>query len=302
MANELAVNQGMSISVDSVVEQRNRIKEIQSRVMRDGVDFGNVPGCPKPSLFKSGAEKLCSTFMLAIDPVAEDLSTTDERKYRVLVRLVHQTTGIFMGSGIGEASTSEEKYKWRKAVCDEEFEATDPEHRRVKYAKDRDGKVYTTKQVRTNPADLANTVLKMAKKRAQIDAVLAVLAASDFFTQDVEDMPAEYLNQNGAAPAPKQSKPQTAAPAADEEPLSVSGVVEKYFPPKGKGPHSVKIGAEYYKAFYELGASLEELPGQEVTISYHVESRGGYTNNMIDGVSIVGQTDGPPAEDMEPPV
>ncbi len=37
-------------------------------------------------------------------------------------------------------------------------------------------------------ADTYNTVLKMAKKRAFVDASLTATAASDIFTQDVEDM------------------------------------------------------------------------------------------------------------------
>ena len=36
-------------------------------------------------------------------------------------------------------------------------------------------------------ADVYNTVLKMAKKRALVDATLTATAASDIFTQDVED-------------------------------------------------------------------------------------------------------------------
>jgi hypothetical protein len=60
-------------------------------------------------------------------------------------------------------------------------------------------------QIRTEPADLANTILKMAKKRALIDAVLTATAASDIFTQDIEDLPPEY--QAGEAPAPAQNKP-----------------------------------------------------------------------------------------------
>lgn len=44
-----------------------------------------------------------------------------------------------------------------------------------------------------NPADYYNTVLKMAKKRAHVDAVLTATAASDIFTQDIEDMP-EVIN------------------------------------------------------------------------------------------------------------
>jgi hypothetical protein len=52
-----------------------------------------------------------------------------------------------------------------------------------------------SKQVRTVPDDLGNTVLKMAKKRAQIDMTLTALGVSDLFNQDIEDLPAE-LRQN----------------------------------------------------------------------------------------------------------
>jgi hypothetical protein len=45
-----------------------------------------------------------------------------------------------------------------------------------------------------------NKAVKIAEKRAQIDAVLRTGALSDFFTQDIEDMPAD-------ADAPKQTKP-----------------------------------------------------------------------------------------------
>jgi hypothetical protein len=62
----------------------------------------------------------------------------------------------------------------------------------VKYSK-RDGRTEKKKQVRTNPADVANTILKMAKKRAQVDAVITATAASDIFTQDIEDLPPEVV-------------------------------------------------------------------------------------------------------------
>ena len=37
-------------------------------------------------------------------------------------------------------------------------------------------------------ADVYNVVLKQAKKRALVDAVLTATAASDLFTQDLEDL------------------------------------------------------------------------------------------------------------------
>jgi len=45
--------------------------------------------------------------------------------------------------------------------------------------------------------DMANTVLKMAKKRAQIDGVLTVTAAFDVFSQGVEE-----LKEAGIDPSP----------------------------------------------------------------------------------------------------
>ena len=47
-----------------------------------------------------------------------------------------------------------------------------------------------------------NTVLKMAKKRAHVDAVLTATAASDIFTQDVEDMPEVIPPVKNVTPPP----------------------------------------------------------------------------------------------------
>lgn len=190
----------------------NLIQEVMKAVMIDKVHYGTVPGCgDKPTLLKPGAEKIASTFRLAIDPVVEDLSTSDEIRYRVAAKVTHQTTGTFLGSGIGEASTSEEKYKWRKAVSLEEYNSIPDDRRRLKYYKEGQPAM----QVRTNPADVANTVLKMAKKRALVDAVLTITAASDCFTQDIEDMPEELATSVGVAKDAPIATPQAKdAPAA----------------------------------------------------------------------------------------
>jgi hypothetical protein len=48
----------------------------------------------------------------------------------------------------------------------------------------------TGKVLNSDPADLKNTIMKMAKKRAKIDATLAATGSSGIFTQDMEDMDA----------------------------------------------------------------------------------------------------------------
>lgn len=179
------------MAVSDVVQQAMAIQEVMKAVMKENVHYGVIPGTDKPTLYKAGAEKLCLTFHVADRYVVEDLSgSADAIRYRVTCIGSHQHSGTELGQGIGEASTSEEKYRWRRAVCKEEFEATPVALRRVKYGK-KSGGFYTVEQVRTEPADMANTVLKMAAKRAKMAMVLNVLAASDAFTQDLEDLSEE---------------------------------------------------------------------------------------------------------------
>lgn len=183
--------------------QVNTIQHVMKQVMKADVHYGIIPGTKTPSLFKPGAEKIMATFRLSADPEVSDMSDSDQIRYQVKVRLV-SSGGVFVGAGIGECSSNEEKYKWRRAICDEEFDECSPDRRREKWTKGwKNNPNYKQKQIRTEPADLANTILKMAKKRALIDAVLTCTAASDCFTQDVEDLPEEYVNQE--APAPQES-------------------------------------------------------------------------------------------------
>src|SRR5208282_1157277 len=78
------------------------------------------------------------------------------------------------------------------------------------------------KQVRSEHHDLENTILKMACKRAHVAMTLNVTAASDIFTQDIEDLP-EHLRADTesalstlapiAQPkAKKETAPASAAP------------------------------------------------------------------------------------------
>lgn len=206
--------------------QVNRIQQVMKEVMQDGQHYGVIPGCGnKPTLLKPGAEKLMMTFRLAVDPEIEDMSDGRARRYRVRTRVTSQGTGAFLGTGIGECSSEEEKYAWREAVCREEYEATDPLLRREKWKKGYSEPLY---QVHTNPADVANTILKMAKKRSLIDAILTVTGASDIFTQDLEDMPEELRD---GQPAPKKAK---AAPP--NEPCAPN-----YGPDAGKPLSSISV-------------------------------------------------------------
>ncbi len=195
MHEVVAIENTLPLTKQQVIAQKRLIQEVMHSVMKDGVHYGIIPGCKVKSLYKPGSEAILSTFRIAVDPTVEDLSTPDCFRYRVTLRGV-LPSGEIVGAGVGECSTDEEKYHWRSAVNDKEFDATPEDRKRIKYSRPSNyNKTGETKQVRTNPADLANTALKMAKKRAQIDLTLTATGASDCFTQDLEDLPEEVRDE-----------------------------------------------------------------------------------------------------------
>lgn len=229
-----------AMSPETVVRQVNLVQQVMKQAMKDGEHFGIIPGCQKPSLFKSGAEKLSLTFRLA--PSYEVLQANGEnghREYRVNCTLTHIPTGQVFGQGVGVCSTMESKYRYRggekvgtgKPVPKDYWNLK--KEGKAKEAQDMiGGRGYSAAKVdgiwqicemgekQENPdiADTYNTVLKMAKKRAHVDAVLTATAASDIFTQDVEDMdlPATTAKVDTPAQVPTSTPPP--APAAKAEP------------------------------------------------------------------------------------
>src|ERR687883_2127730 len=54
-----------ALSVQQAVDRFNTVVEFVRTVMREGVDYGVIPGTDKPTLLKPGAEKLCTLFGLS---------------------------------------------------------------------------------------------------------------------------------------------------------------------------------------------------------------------------------------------
>jgi len=143
----------------SLEEANRRVKMLAEFVrghMVEGEDYGVVPGTnAKPTLFKSGAEKLNAIFGLA--PIVEVVSRIEDWEkgfvsYEVKVTLINKRNGQVEAEGIGNCNSRERRYKNQDA------------------------------------ANVANTILKMSKKRALVDATLSATRASGMFTQDLEDM------------------------------------------------------------------------------------------------------------------
>jgi hypothetical protein len=179
------------LTISDLTHNVQRIHLALKEVMKKDVHYGKIPGTPKMSLWKPGAEVIGAMFRFASYPSVQDLSGADKVHYRVVITLTHVPSGTTVGHGVGECSSDEEKYRWRKAVCPPEWDSEDPARKREVWKRGENNSQYQVKQVRTHPADVANTILKMAKKRAYIDAILTATAASDIFDQDVEDMTPE---------------------------------------------------------------------------------------------------------------
>lgn len=245
-----------------VVAHAKTVQQVMQAVMKPNVHYGAIPGAgDKPTLLKSGAEVLCMTFRIADRYDVSDLSRDGVIRYRVSCIGEHQQTGMPLGSGLGECSTDEEKYRWRKAVCDEEFEATPETMRRLKFGRKGGGGHYTVKQVRTEPADLANTVLKMACKRAKIAMVLNVTAASDMFSQDLEDLDAElvrHLAEDERQAQLQMMRDEWCAKAAEAKDRESLGKVMKEGVKVFQGSKDTDGYKVFAKAVQDRGAALKE--------------------------------------------
>jgi len=247
----LVIDRGAGTAIQQLQARMETVLAVMANVLEDGKDYGRIPGTDKPTLYKPGAEKLMLTFRLAAArPTIEDLSTDDEVRYRVSVPIEGDDCRV-LAVGIGEASTNEERYRWRKPVCDEEWDETPAHLRREKWFKGKE-KAYKGKQIRTSPADLANTVLKMAHKRGFIHGTLLATGASSVFNQDLEDFSKELRDavvegDDEPKAAPKtvtRASAQGKKPATDAAPRTVSTTDARRV--KDVATRTDKKGATFY--------------------------------------------------------
>jgi hypothetical protein len=172
---------------NDVLVAQNETRAMVKEALKQGRDYGTIPGTDKAALLKPGAERLALAFGLAprfriveqeIDH-DRDVKWVKRKKvwnnkfkgdksfvyaeeagaslglYRYVVEceMVHRESGTVVAACLGACSSMESKYVDR-------------------------------------PRDVENTILKMGEKRAQVGAVILALGLSDEFTQDTEDLAA----------------------------------------------------------------------------------------------------------------
>jgi hypothetical protein len=203
--------------LDSMKQKLNLTKEFFREVMQEGVDYGTIPGTDKKTLFKPGAEGLCEFYNMApiIASRLED-KNLDTGYYAVdiTIRLVHRVTGSVIAEGVGHANTYENRYRWRwysdyKLPKGIDRESLYKEERDEWKSGRRTGNTYTMYRLENDDMhSIWNTVLKMAKKRALVDAVLSATRSSGIFAQSEEELEA-YLNGVDPEGEPEGNAPTT---------------------------------------------------------------------------------------------
>jgi len=216
--------------VEATMRKISQFQQVIQNTLHQNHDYGIIPGTEKPTLLKPGAEKILMMMGLRSEFEIVD-STRDFEKgffqYQVRCKLLKGDTVIT--EGLGACNTREKKY------------------------------------MKMDPYTMDNTVLKMAKKRALIDATLLVASLSDIFTQDLEDMdingqPTEmqkvYTDQDGTI-SKAQAKRMYALAKGDAE--LCKKIMKKY-----GYEHSGQVKKiDYNKICEEIEAEVasdEELP------------------------------------------
>lgn len=163
---------------EALSEQRKMLLRFVAKELRKDVDFGIIPGTKKSSLFKPGAEKLSRLFGLGIKLNMTDKTIDKAQNFAMFTYkadVVHLKSGQSIAECEASCNSQEKKYKERGGWIDgkQSKEATP---------------IY----------DILNTLQKMAQKRAMVGGVILAVGASDFFTQDIDDV--EDAKSVGVAP------------------------------------------------------------------------------------------------------
>lgn len=231
--HELLTREGL----ESSAAQLQLLEAYVANVLRADQDYGVIPGTSsKPTLLKPGAANVIAAFNCYPDAHIET-ETIDLDKglilYRVRVDVLRMDDGRRRATGQGSCSSYEKKYRYRNALpfcpeCGKEnirvskgggfycWQKTggcgaNYHHDDVRITSQPIGQV-----INDDPMEQANTILKMAVKRAEVDAALRLPGVARFFTQDLEDI--QGLQVDPGTPLDSRPSTSTSAPTTQRPP------------------------------------------------------------------------------------
>jgi len=150
--------------IKAITETIQQAEKLVTSVLQPDIDYGLHPGTSSMALKDTGGSTIANAFNCYPEHAILHLREDDEViSYLVQAKLISRVSGKVVAVGVGACSTMESKYAYRWVE--------DP----AEYGIDKSGLKYDKKKRKyriPNPEaeDLGNTILKMASKRAEIDA------------------------------------------------------------------------------------------------------------------------------------
>jgi len=234
--NEIVTNKGLQpvMTIEETGERHRVITEYVKKRLVDGKDFGTIPNCGnKPCLFKQGAEKITTLFGLSKkfylldckeNPTGEGIENNEPYySYRYKCELWQGNN--FIADSEGSCNSWEKKYRYRKGELNKDIH------------------------------DQVNTIQKMAQKRAFVAVVLCGVGASDFFTQDIEDMPNK---PNQQAERPRRQPPQQTRQAPPQRQAPTREQISQAQPQQTKTSNNSEIALIVENRNFGIGNTAEE--------------------------------------------
>ena len=235
-----------SQNLNALKMRHNLMVSAMQEVLKENIDYGKIPGTgDKPTLLKAGAENL--SFMFGLRPTFDLVDSIEDWDAGLFYYRYRCTLsggdGRIVANSEGSCNSRETKYRYRNAKakcpscgaesiskskypprdnpngtpgwycrdCKAQFAANDPQ-----ITGQDNGKVENTE-----PFELVNTIQKMAQKRALVAAVLIGTGASQFFTQDVEDMTTITIDAEIVTVEPAVTKSVVKRPPQPEDSIGL---------------------------------------------------------------------------------
>ena len=209
------------------------MKQFVSSQLKEGInnDFAKIEGTPKKSLLKPGAEKLCKLFGFSSRVECIEKIISPEENFAMFTyrcTIIHIKSGAEVAQCEGICNSQEKKYRDKAKYEKGQYVGREPQ----------------------NAMDLLNTLMKMAQKRAFVGATILATGASDYFTQDEDEIESQKENKNQVV---QDDKFKDVTPSGD-----VSSYVVKVG--KHKGRTLEEIGKKDLESYLNWVAKNNDNP------------------------------------------
>lgn len=164
------------LSIEEARDFEAKINACIEQLFQEGVHYGTVTGVKKKFLFKAGAEVITNLLGLVVRTEIIDKVEDYTNGYFAFTckTWLIDGAGVVRGEGLGSCNSRENKY------------------------------------AKSNPYNVVNILIKLAKKRSFTDAILGVASLSNKFSQD-EDLVEPISEGRSPEELPKQPKQERPA-------------------------------------------------------------------------------------------